>query len=115
MNRFDPFNNTCTGGAPPTPRMLRQLVGPEYLLWDDAGDTSSTDLVHDMMESILGLGETGWSANASLYLPLDQARFRDQRCRLAARGIGGTAAPYAPVGTYCVPEGNSWWLPPWNL
>jgi HEAT repeat protein len=23
--------------------MLKQIVGPEYLLWDDAGDTSSAD------------------------------------------------------------------------
>ena len=114
MNRFDPFNNSCTGGAPPTPRMLQQVVGPEYLLWDDAGDTSSTDLIHDMMISIIGLGESGWSSNETIYAPLDQPRYRDHRCRLAARGIGGTARPFASTGTYCVDEGSSWYAPPWN-
>ena len=183
MNRYDPFNFSCTGGAPPTPRMLQQMVGPEYLLWgkcsheapstprcpltriapsnivsphtDDAGDTSSTDLIHDselvyhliacahgartpfheihifqppsavppfpphsmkstVMISIIGLGEAGWSSNATIYSPLDQPRYRDHRCRLAARGIGGTARPFSSTGTYCVDEGTSWWSPPWN-
>jgi len=111
MNRFDPFNNSCGG---PTPRMLAQVVGPEYLLWDDAGDTSSTDLIHDMMTAILGLGESGWSSDATIWSPIDEPRYRDMRCRLAARGIGGTARPFESTGAYCVDEGNSWWAPPWN-
>ncbi len=164
LNHLDLANLTCGGAL--TPRQQAQLVGPEFLIWGDAADTSSSSLcvlfcsavvfaalfvgartlslplppfphlsftppppffnppppppclarpapctpplllcrINDLMLSVLGLSETGWSSQEVVAAPVDSARYTDARCRFAARGITSTAEPFSGPGTVCTPE-----------
>jgi len=101
MNHADIFNLSC--GAPLTPRQQQQLVGPEYLLWDDAGDDSSSSLIQSLTMTVIGLGESGWSPQSVVTSPLDVNRYTDMRCRMAARNIPSLAKPFQSTGTFCLP------------
>ena len=60
-----------------------------------------------LMETVIGLGESGWSSQQVASGPIDSARYADHRCRLSARGFPGTGLPFLPFSTFCLPEYGS--------
>lgn len=107
QNYVDIGNLTC----PPT----SQLLGPEIMLWDDAQDTSGSDVLVSAMQTILAVSESGWSATSTVSgQAIDGNRYAAHRCRMAMRGIASHPGPYSPVGTFCLPEYEAQ-LAPWSL
>lgn len=106
-NYVDIANLTC----PPT----SQLLGPEIMLWDDAQDTSGSDVLVSAMQTILAVAESGWSAQGVVSgQAIDGDRYAAHRCRMAVRGITSHPGPYSPVGTFCLPEYAAP-LAPWSV
>ena len=110
MNYVDLFNVTCSV----TPRLQQQLLGPELMFWDDAGDISASDLILMLMSSLPPVAEGGWSPQAVAAAgTVNPTRVADFRCRVARRGMHSHDA-YGHVGTWCVSEMEEV-LMPWSL
>jgi hypothetical protein len=83
-------------------------------LWDDAEDSSGSDILIAAMQVLPAVAETGWSAQAVVRgnAP-DGGRWTDARCRLASRFVTSHPAPYSAIGQFCTVEYQG--LPaPWD-
>ena len=114
-NYVDVSNLTC---APLTPREQAQLYGPEIMLWDDAQDTSGSDLLVSAMQTLFSEAEIAWSPRAFIATnttptPIDAGRWTDHRCRLARRFVTSHPAPFMDVGAACTNEYEGT-LAPWS-
>ena len=109
-NYVDLWNITCL-----TPRAQQQIAGPELMLWDDAQDSSGSDILVAAMQVLPAVAETGWSAQSVVRgNQPDGARWTDARCRLATRFITSHPKPYSDIGQFCTVEYEG--LPaPWDV
>jgi len=108
-NYAELYNLTCNV----TDRLQQQLVGPELMFWDDAGDISPSDLVLMLMSSVVPVAESGWSPSAVVQDMVNPTRYQDFRCRMARRGMQSHDA-YGHVSTFCVSEYEEV-LMPWSV
>jgi hypothetical protein len=86
-----------------------------FQLWDDAEDSSGSDILVAAMQVLPAVAETGWSAQGVVRgnAP-DKARWTDARCRMATRFITSHPAPYSDIGQWCTVEYQG--LPaPWDV
>ena len=94
QNYADIFNLTCNVSA----RLQQQLMGPGFMMWDDAGDISASDLVLMLMSSLVPMAESGWSPREVVAAgSVNPTRYQDFRCRMARRGMHSHDA-YGHVG-----------------
>ena len=83
-NYADLYNLTCNVTA----RLEQQIVGPELMFWDDAGDISASDIVLMLMSSLPPVAEGGWSPQSvTTSGTVNPLRYQDFRCRMASRGM----------------------------
>lgn len=109
-NYVDIWNLTC----PITPRAAQQIIGPQLMVWDDAEDSSGSDILVATMQVLPAIAEVGWSAQTIVRgnVP-DAGRWNDARCRLATRFVTSHPAPYASIPSFCSPEYDGI-LAPWS-
>ena len=99
----------------PCPHPTHSHTHTFFQLWDDAEDSSGSDILVAAMQVLPAVAETGWSAQGVVRgnAP-DKARWTDARCRMATRFITSHPAPYSDIGQWCTVEYQG--LPaPWDV